>query len=576
MRPNSIEQVVRYIGIDFGTSTSAVFFKDYYPDGRPLHPGDAHPVMFDNSSMVPTIMFTDDAGHTHFGVDAGVRAQNYPERLRAEFKMSLLKSEDAGRQGQAEDLTRAFLKYLHRTFYQQATITESAKVKEARPYISYPAKWPAPVREMMIEAARQAGFERAEGMIEPEAAMRYFLAIRTRSYEQLMTRGIIVKGRPLTVLLVDMGAGTTDLVLYRFVPGGAQEILGSWPPIDRAERGAHLGGREIDEQLFSKVIESALPEGFLDEVGEEWAAQFRQDTKAWKEHTVSPLLREDGRIEDLPSNIRQALKFKGHEVSKVGLDRERFESLFEEYLEAFAHLVDGLVEHTKVEGYIEGGEDVDLVILTGGHSQWYFVEQMLTGKLPRIGRSSLRKLQEEPYRLLTGPYPQETVARGMALSGMPIRISKVAANNAWLNIRLGESNMEPLQIQKIGDLLPFNRQICTTVAYSFPSFDQQMPGLCGLVVGETLDGGKKFEPQAFAVPYKGFFKRLMQRVIPDDQADVCLDVHVDENERYAILGLVQSRRGKGYGHFSVNRRFPNDFERRKLADMMQQHRIEGG
>lgn len=575
MRPDSSEWVVRYVGIDFGTSTSAVFFKEYFLDGRPLHPGDAQPVMFNNCPTVPTTVFIDDAGHMHFGVDAEVRAQDHPERLRTEFKMSLLRSEDAGQQRQAADLTGAFLQYLHKMFHQQATITESAKVREVRALVSYPAKWPAPVREMMIQAARQAGFIDAEGMLEPEAAMRYFLAVRTKSYEQLERQGIIVEGQPLNVLLVDMGAGTTDLVLYRFVPGGDQRILGSWPPIDRAERGAHLGGREIDEELFTKVIESTLPEGFLNDVGEEWAAQFRQDAKVWKENTVSPILRANGSIDDLPSSLRHALKFKGHNAPKIGIDRERFETLFEEYIEALAELVNGLVKHTREKGHIEGGEDIDLVILTGGHSQWYFVEEMLTGKLPQVERSSLRKLREEPFRLLTGPHPQETVARGMALSGMPIRISKVAANNAWLNLKLGQTETGSLQIQKIGDLLPFNKQIYTSVDYQFPSFDQRMPGTCGLVVGETVDDGKEFAPERFAVPYKGFFKRLMQRVRTNDQADICLDVRVDENERYAICGLVQSRRGKGYGHFAVNRRSPDDFERRKLAEMMKQRRTKG-
>jgi molecular chaperone DnaK (HSP70) len=557
---------------------SAVFFKDYYGDGRPLDPGDAQPVTFDNSPTVPTVMFTDDAGYAHFGAEAQVRSQNNPDRLHSEFKMSLLKTEDDTQQGQAEDLTRAFLEYLHKAYQQQATFTEGAKVTGERSFISYPAKWPAPLREMMIDATRQAGFENAEGMIEPEAAMRYFLAIRAQKYNELEQHGIIARGQPVNVLLIDMGAGTTDLVLYRFVPGGSQQVLGSWPPIDRAERGAHLGGREIDEQLFSRVIEAALPEGFLDELGEEWTARFRQDTKDWKENTVSPVLSQDERVENLPAIIRQTLKLKGHEAPKLGLDRERFEGLFRDYLESFSNLVDGLIENIEDSGNINGAEDIDLVILTGGHSQWYFVEEMTIGELPGIKELGLHKIQKEPYRLLKGPHPQETVARGMALSGMPLprsgeplRIGKVAANYAWLSIKLGDTDIQPLPIQKIDDPLPIDKLVCTTIDYRFPSIDEHMPGKCTLMIGETLAGAKKFKPLGFAVSYTGLIRRLMRRAIPDDKADICLHIHVDENERYAVLGLVQSRRGKGYGNFAINRGFPNDLERRKLADAMAKH-----
>jgi hypothetical protein len=185
------------------------------------------------------------------------------------------------------------------------------------------------------------------------------------------------------------------------------------------------------------VIEAALPEGFLDELGEEWIATFKTNMKTWKEIVVSPTLRDSGRIEKLPPDINRQLRRAGHEGPKIDLDRERFEGLFEDYLELFADLVDGLVDHAKSLGHIEGGESIDLVILTGGHSQWYFVEEIITGRLRQTKGLALRKIQEEPDRLLKGPHPQETVARGMALSGMPgplsgapVRIGKAAANNA--------------------------------------------------------------------------------------------------------------------------------------------------
>lgn len=571
----STEKIIRYVGVDFGTSASAVFFKDYYEDGQPTNPNEPEAVSFGRFPTVPTLVLTDDRGNDYFGENAERKAEEYPELLRSEFKMDLVKTDAPNSASEAQELAQTFLRHLYETYRQQATTMQSVRVREERYLISYPAKWPAPVREMTVEAARKAGFEAARGTIEPEAAMRYFSSIRTDEYKALEQRGVIVEGRPLNVLLIDMGAGTTDLVLYRYTPGGSEHsVLDAWPPVDIAERGANLGGREIDQRLFDEVIKPALPEGWLDSLDETYTAKFKQDTKRWKEDTLSPVLREGGCVDKLPSSLILLLKLSRYETSKIGLDRKQFESLFKDYLELFSNLVDELIDHAKGLDRIKDGEDIDLVILTGGHSQWYWVEQMLAGKLAQFSRPALRKIRDEPGRILKGLHPQETVARGMAMTGMPVHVSKVASNNVWLKIKLGETDIEPLPIQEIGDSLPSNKQIYRTADYQFGSFDNRMPGKCALVTGETLAGGKVFEAVPFAVPYKSFIKRLFQWFSPGDKGRIYLMVDVDEDERYALLGLVQSAWSEGYGYFAINRRAPNDSERRKLFEAMKRHTSE--
>jgi molecular chaperone DnaK (HSP70) len=581
MRRDSIEEIVRYIGIDFGTSTSAVFFKDYYKNGERLEQldkGDAEPVNFGRYPMVSTLVFIDAMDNAYFGEEAEVKAEEDPELLHSEFKMDLVKTEDPERVTRAETLTQAFLRHLYEKYRQQPTM-QDVSVQEERPFISYPAKWPAPVRKTTVEVAKQAGFKNAEGMIEPEAAMRYFSAIRTSEYEELERRGVIAKSQPLSVLLIDMGAGTTDLVLYRYTPGGGEQlVLDSWPPVDVAERGANLSGREVDKLLFNRVIESALPEGWLDELGEEWIATFKTNIKKWKETVVSPTLRDSGCVDKLPADMNRQLRRDGYETPNIGLDRERFEGLFGDYLESFANLVDELVDHAKGLDHIEGGEAIDLVVLTGGHSQWYWVEDILASRLSRFERPTLHKIREEPVRILQGPNPQETVARGMAVSGtavdvsgMPVDVIGAAANNAWLKIKLGDTFVESLQIQKIGDRLPFSKQIYRTVNYQFRSLDERMPGQCAVVAGQTLAEGKAFKPVPFAVLRdKSLFKRLFQYVAPEDKGEMYLKIDVDKDEQYAVLGLVQAPRSRG-GYFAINRRAPNDSERRELFEAMQQH-----
>jgi molecular chaperone DnaK (HSP70) len=569
---DSTQKIVRFVGIDFGTSTSAIFFKDYYADGRPCDPGDAEPVMFGKAPTVSTVVLTDPEGYTHYGEEAEARKEDYPDLLRSEFKMDLLKTEDPELSSRAEKLTRTFLEHLHETYRRQTVTIGDARVLEEQALISYPAKWPGPVRQMMVEAAEKAGFKNARGMLEPEAAMRYFSSIRTSEYEKLERRGIITEGRALNVLLIDMGAGTTDLVLYRYVPGEEIAVQTFWPPVDRAERGRHLGGREIDEQLFARVIESALPEGWLESLGEEWVADWRQKTKVWKETVLSPeLLKDDGRVDYLPAFITRQLRRERHESPKINLDRKRFESLFGDYLRALSSLIDELIDRAKSSRCIEGGEDIDLIILTGGHSQWYFVEEMLADKRAGVRGPSLRTIHKEPDRILKGPHPQQTVARGMALSGMPVRVSRAAANNAWLKIKLGEKEIEPIQIQSAGDRLPTSKQLYSTVDYNLPSFDATMAGRCTVVVGEQLAQGKEFKPIEFTVPYKSFLERVIKRVISGDTAHIYLDIRIDEEERFTVLGVVQPTWGKGAGHIAINRKPPKYLERQKLAEAMKQH-----
>ncbi len=573
----STEKIIRYIGIDFGTSTSAIFFKDNYENGEQLVKGDAEPVTFGRSATVSTLVLIDESGNHYFGEEAESKAEDDPGLLRSEFKMDLVK-EEPGLVSQAEELTKVFLGYLYEKYRQQPTV-QNVIIQEERPFISYPAKWPAPVRKMTIEAAKNAGFKNAKGMIEPEAAMRYFSAIRTSEYEELERRDAITNGQPLSVLLIDMGAGTTDLVLYRYTPGGGeQSVLDSWPPFDVAEKGGNLSGREIDELLFSRVIEPELPEGWLDELGEEWIATFKSNLKKWKETVVSPTLRGGGRVDRLPADINRQLRRDRYEPPTIGLDQKRFEDLFEDYLQSFAVLVDGLVEQAKGSGHIEGGEGIDLVVLTGGHSQWYWAKELLAGNLSQFGSLALRKIREEPIRILQGPNPQETVARGMAISGTPVDASGVpvdvigaAANNAWLKIKLGDTDIEPFPIQKMGDRLPFSKQIHRTVEYEFGSTAERMPGQCAVVAGQTLTEGTAFKPIPFNVLLgKSWFTRMWRYLAPTDKGEIYIKIDVDKDEQYAVLGLVQSSGDRG-GYFTINRDPPNDLERRELFEAMQQH-----
>jgi molecular chaperone DnaK (HSP70) len=433
----AVTKFVRYIGIDFGTSTSVVCYKDYNPDGTPVTPGDPIMVKFSEySNLIPTLVL-EDTGSLYFGDEAEMKAENEPERLHSEFKMDLVGAEGS-RYDQAKQLSRAFLGRLYEQYTNTATAPIDATVEE-HTYVSYPVKWPPTIRDLMVETARAAGFPNVVGMTEPEAAMRYFLTTRTGKYKELADRGVIKADHPVLVLLIDMGAGTSDFVLYRYMirSDGRHEhkTLGTWPESvsDAEERGVHLGGREIDARLFDSVIQPALPGGFFEKKGSAWERTLRSDTRKWKETVLAPELRADKTITRLPSRVAQMITFFDDTLSPatIQMGREQFQALFRGYLDRWINLVETLLQHTTAPDSPAAGQQADLVILTGGHSQWYWVDGLLTGGLPGCGAPALEKVREDPARILRSGHPQETVARGMAMSGMAnwFAISAKASSN---------------------------------------------------------------------------------------------------------------------------------------------------
>ena len=95
-------------------------------------------------------------------------------------------------------------------------------------------------------------------------------------------------------------------------------------------------------------------------------------------------------------------------MEPYGLTRSVFEENAAEYLKKFPELVNGCVNAAGA-----AARDIELVLLTGGHSQWYFVKEMLTGRMPEICGELLPKIAENPERVIPVTRPQETVALGL-------------------------------------------------------------------------------------------------------------------------------------------------------------------
>ena len=169
-------------------------------------------------------------------------------------------------------------------------------------------------------------------------------------------------------------------------------------------------------QGFKVKLESEIPEE------REEAAPLLKNFdnsrfKAWKENLVSPaLLRGD--VVDGFSDLDSSLEMMGVDVEDYGLNRKELERFAGEYLRGLPQLVRGCIREAGIRP-----AEVELVILTGGHSQWYFTGELLAGKKPEICEALLLQIAADPGRIILISRPQETVALGLAYTPQSAKFS---------------------------------------------------------------------------------------------------------------------------------------------------------
>ena len=390
----------RIVGIDFGTSTSVIRVKNYDEKGKPI--GDelfTQSVTFNHgSSMVPSVIRKVNNVYA-FGHEADIAARN-AEYFRS-FKIDL-QSGDETKKEQAKKLVQEFFKYLYNEYNHQlitGNLGDTDSVNKT--IVSYPVKWDPEMEQFMIETAEKAGFENVSGMDEAEAAIR---AVTVQCKDIIQNSELLENGKTSNVMLIDMGAGTTDIVISKYVPDKdmKNEIITTWP------NGGDIlfGGREVDIILRDFLV-SLFPQEYREKVEKRLSVD---KMKAWKENTVSPALAENQVIDESYEAYDVADRFD-IDYEDFSIDREQFEKICHNYVSQFVNLVSGAINKSKLSP-----EDIDLVILTGGHSKWYFVKELLLDRNGTFKKIGLKKIKANPDRILSVALPQETVALGLVYS----------------------------------------------------------------------------------------------------------------------------------------------------------------
>ena len=222
------------LGIDFGTSNSAMAW---------LEPqGGARLIPLEGEALaMPTAVFYNAEDHTtHFGRDA---LKHYLEGTEGRLMRSLksllgspllMETTQIGHQQISfQDIIGTFLATLRERATQNLG-TAPRRVVMGRPvhFVDDDAARDAQAEASLRQAVQSVGFDEVSFQLEPIAA--------ALDYEQRLSQ-------ESTVLVVDLGGGTSDFTVVRLGPDRMQRADRSADIL--ATTGVHIGGTDYDRQL---------------------------------------------------------------------------------------------------------------------------------------------------------------------------------------------------------------------------------------------------------------------------------------------------------------------------------------
>ncbi len=269
------------VGIDLGTTNSALAYVDTgvgeEEDVRPTHlfiPQVVQPGSVEDRPLLPSYLYLPGANELPAGSlrlpwDAGrdfavgdfARQQGgvVPTRVVSSAKSWLChagidrkaavlpwKAPDNARRVSPLEASTLYLKHLAEAWnYKIAKDRPENRLEHQDIILTVPASFDAVARELTVEAARAAGFENVTLLEEPQAAFYAWIDASGDGWRKQVEVGD-------TVLVCDVGGGTTDLTLIAVGEDAGQLVL------TRVAVGDHilLGGDNMDLALAHAMAQS--------------------------------------------------------------------------------------------------------------------------------------------------------------------------------------------------------------------------------------------------------------------------------------------------------------------------------
>lgn len=478
------------VGIDFGTSTTVV---RYRVEGSK----DIHSIKDTDglSDTIPSVIFRTKDGVCLYGIEAQrSRESGADGEFIQNFKIGLLAPNEEERKTKREYI-KEFLEFVYKLFKEQ---TRGLNTENGDVYVSYPAKWDFASADFMEHAVHEAGFSgKIHGAKEPNAAVADSLHTSLKSF---IRNNIFKENEEINVLMLDMGAGTSDIVIFSLrVDQQGKPIIEKPFPYPTVDNPNLCGGSEIDEILSKHVTH------FVENVTNNKFEDFDiYAAKHWKDQNLSNALKSGNEAKIPPALLALATFFK--KINTFSLNRDEFEKLTKNHWEKLYALISFAVNTYKSKFGI-GAEDIDLLLLTGGHSKWYTVTNLFNGEgvAGYIGKEDYKidnttikalnfsKLKDELWRISPNSLPHECVAKGLCILDDTIEFHSIAPNNVWAKITIDGVSSDNFKVVDIGDNLPFiskklsfDQTYTRNLTFGNCNFDISID----LYTGETLENAK--------------------------------------------------------------------------------------
>lgn len=359
-------------------------------------------------------------------------------------------------------------------------IDDNMKVDKKKICLTHPASYNIFASVDTKKAALQAGFKNVSVLEEPKAALLSFLyeCVANPGRQEELFRKQEEKGGKLTILVVDIGGGTTDVTVQSFRMRKRREDEEKDPVVysdfyveflnqDADGGGRHsqsnnyhgFGGMDFDvlamrslmpiiEEKYEKETGISL-KGLSDKDYEEVCGKVMRQVEEYKKQLsqVEPEYLDEC---ELPVRVAKLYGDRSMEIMLKAADYIRWvNGLCDNTEEADSDTqlsVFGIVRETlQKSGYTL--DDLSYVFVTGGMSQYMPIRSMLEEKFG--GRD---------IEVCFSEIPMEDVARGAALYGNYFNL-EMSATVLNTNYYIDNPCGEPFLLAEEGTVLPLEPQI---------------------------------------------------------------------------------------------------------------------
>lgn len=327
------DRTATYVGIDLGTSTSAL--AHVRSDGNPEIVPNA-----DGERLTPSVVFFDQFEGIKL-VGSAAKDGGDPDRTVRHIKKRMddpaFYLEIDGEKWTPTEVSALILAKLRKDCSRLIGNIEEV-------VITVPANFNELARKATVTAGRLAGLTVKRIVNEPTAAALYYA--HTQS----------VQGR---VLVYDLGGGTLDITVLD-IDGDNVDILLS-------EGARHLGGSDFDEILIDLIGEKFREQNgkdlILDEARRRRLLAAAEDTKK--------------RLSKL-NVVSEKIGSEDFGLAEVELSRDAFESAIRRLLTRTVMLVEQALDNLELKS-----DDIDHVVLVGGSTRIPRVQELLTQQFGR-------------------------------------------------------------------------------------------------------------------------------------------------------------------------------------------------